>query len=147
MVQRQLILYGLHTSNANVAPDRLEGTNTNVYPRQLGAEGSHWWRRRPEHLVEILVSSCNRLTPQSTPFVVRGKVARVIGRTWFDEAESVGMVLVSLFTEHSLVVLQQRLHSNSLLLDVGELALDVHGSHDGGSEDYGKVQGSHLLSS
>jgi hypothetical protein len=48
------------------------------------------------------------------------------------------------FTKHSLVVLEKRLDRNTLLLDIGKLALDVHWSHDSWSKNDGNVQWSHL---
>lgn len=49
-----------------------------------------------------------------------------------------------LFTKHILVVLQQSLYRNPLLLDIAELSLDVHGTHDGGSKHDSKVERRHL---
>jgi hypothetical protein len=52
--------------------------------------------------------------------------------------------LHSLIIEHILVVLQKRLDGDSLLLNVAELALDIHGSHDCWREHDGDVERGHL---
>lgn len=49
-----------------------------------------------------------------------------------------------LVTKNGLVVLKKRLHGNALRLNVGELALNIHGSHNGWGENDSNVQRRHL---
>jgi hypothetical protein len=61
-----------------------------------------------------------------------------------DACESFSLILV--FTKHSFVVLEKRLNGNTLLLNVGKFALDVHGTHDSRGEYDSDVERSHLAS-
>jgi hypothetical protein len=54
---------------------------------------------------------------------------------------------VSIITEDALVVLKQRLDSHTLRLDIRELALDVHRSHNGRSKNHCEIERRHLQSS
>ena len=55
------------------------------------------------------------------------------------------VVLILFITKHSLVVLKKRLYRNTLLLNIREFALNVHGSHDGWGKYDSDVQWCHLV--
>ena len=55
------------------------------------------------------------------------------------------VVLILFVAKHSLVVLKKRLYCNTLLLNICEFALNVHGPHDGRGKYDSDVQWGHLV--
>ena len=56
-----------------------------------------------------------------------------------------GVVLTLFITENCFVVFQKRLHGDTLLLHVGEFALDVHRPHDGWRKNDSDIEWCHLF--
>jgi hypothetical protein len=55
------------------------------------------------------------------------------------------MIKLVVGSKDEFVVLKEALHGYALVLDIGQLALDIHGPHDGWSEDNREVERSHLI--